>query len=126
MSTAPTLQGWSATLSDDVSRAEAIERAFDYRGDVTLVCTNGRQITGYLYNRNSDVVEPFAQLYDTTGASHAVRYADIDSIVFTGADMAAGKSYEAWLERRRQPCPAADETRSPPSVDHHDGSEAPP
>jgi hypothetical protein len=115
MSATSTLQGWSAILADNATRTEAIERAFDYRGDVTVVCTDGRRITGYLYNRDGDVAEPFAQIYDTAGSSHTLRYDEIDAIVFSGTDMAAGKSYEAWLERRHQPRqPVEDDTSRPP------------
>jgi hypothetical protein len=101
MADAPSLHGWAPELPDAGTRAEAIERAFDYRGDVTLVCAGGREITGYLYNRNADVAEPYVQVFDGSGGSHTVAYAAIEAIRFTGADMAAGRSYEAWLDRRR-------------------------
>lgn len=87
---------------DQAERTDLIERAFDYRGDVTIVCADGREITGYLYNRNGDVREPFVQIYDAAGGAHTLPYADIRTVRFTGPDMAAGRSYEAWLERRRQ------------------------
>ena len=95
------LHGWAPEMPDAGARADVIERAFDYRGDVTLVCAGGREITGYLYNRNRDAAEPYVQLFDASGALHTVPYGEIAAIRFTGADMAAGRSYEAWLERRR-------------------------
>ena len=78
-----------------------IERAFDYRGDVTLVERDGRERVGYLFNRNTDVREPFVQLYERDGeAPVTIPYARIASIRFTGRDTAAGKSYAAWLRSR--------------------------
>jgi hypothetical protein len=95
-----TLEGWAPGVRDGRELAEVIERAFDYRGDVTLVLSSGAELTGYLYNRDRDAAEPFVQVYDPAGAAHTLRYADIATVRFTGKDPAAGKSYEAWLERR--------------------------
>lgn len=96
------LEGWSPTIGDTVTLAEVIDRAFDYRGDVTVVRTDGTEVVGYLYNRNRDVPEPVVQLFDPAGASHTLRYAEVRTVRFTGKDTAAGKSYEAWLRHRAQ------------------------
>lgn len=81
---------------------EAIEAAFDYRGDVTLELTDGRRLVGYLFNRDPRSPEPFVQLFerDTAGAL-TIPYAAIRTIRFTGRDMAAGQSYAAWLRSRQ-------------------------
>lgn len=77
-----------------------MELAFDYRGDVTVVRADGTALTGYVYNRDRDAVQPFLELFDPTGAAHTVPYADIRTIHFTGRDAAAGRSFAAWRERR--------------------------
>jgi hypothetical protein len=96
------LEGWDPGALDTARLAEVIEHAFDYRGDVTLVLDDGRQVEGYLFNRNRDVAEPFVQVYERTqsGAS-SIPYARIRAVRFTGKDTAAGNSYAAWRERRQ-------------------------
>ena len=73
-----------------------IEQAFDYRGDVTLTLKDGRQIVGYLFNREVDgssrCREPFVEIMpDDRPEKLMIRYAEIAIIAFTG------KSGEEWL-----------------------------
>ena len=99
MTTEVSLEGWAP--GPDVPIAEVIDRAFDYRGNVTLALVAGGELTGYLFNRDADAREPFVQLFDTAGGGPLTfRYADIRAIRFTGKDTAAGNSYAAWLERK--------------------------
>lgn len=100
------LEGWAPRVGDEVSLTRVIDLAFDYRGDVTVVFTDGRDLTGYVYNRERDVADPYLQLFDPSGASHTLRYAEIRTLRFTGRDTAAGASYEAWLRRRGETRPA--------------------
>jgi hypothetical protein len=98
----PSLEGWDPGPVDAAGLAEIIEHAFDYRGDVTLVLDDGRQVEGYLFNRNRDAAEPFVQVYERTqSAASTISYARIRAIRFTGKDTAAGNSYVAWRERRQ-------------------------
>ena len=93
------LEGW--VPGPNVSLTEVIERAFDYRGNVTVEHANGAELVGYLFNRNADVREPFVQMYDAAGDGPiTIPYAAIRAIRFTGKDTAAGNSYAAWLERK--------------------------
>jgi len=98
--------------------ADAIEQAFDYRGDITLQLVSGLKIEGYVFNRTPSGSRPFLQLYpkDQRG-EQIVEYADIVSIAFTGKDTASGKSWEAWVakkesQRREESERAAAEARS--------------
>jgi len=97
-----TLEGWTPAIRDAAHLAEVVDLAFDYRGDVTVTALHGALITGYLYNRNRDVPEPFVQVFDPAGGSHTLRYAEIRAIAFTGKDTAAGKSWEAWRQRKAE------------------------
>jgi hypothetical protein len=78
-----------------------IEKAFDYRGDVTLKLKDGRTMVGYVYNREPKGTarrpEPFVEIMPG-GSSEKVmiKYAEISGIDFTGEDTAAGKSWEDW------------------------------
>ena len=93
------LEGW--VPDPEVPLAEVIERAFDYRGNVTVERRDGTEVVGYLFNRDASVATPFVQLFDTSGDGPiAISYADIRTIRFTGRDPAAGNSYAAWLERK--------------------------
>jgi len=99
----PPYEGW--VPGPDVPLAEIIERAFDYRGNVTLVRTDGTELTGYLFNRDARARPggraPFVQMFDATGdGPFSIPYAEIRAIRFSGKDTAAGNSYTAWLERK--------------------------
>ena len=96
------LEGWAPEITDAATLAEVIDRAFDYRGDVTLVLADGRQLDGYLFNRNADVGEPFVKMFERGGGDPVtIPYARIRAIRFTGKDTAAGNSYAAWLRLRQ-------------------------
>ena len=91
-----------ATLGD------VIDRAFDYRGDVTLLTAGGRELVGYVYNREAHGQPPYLQMFDADGASHTFRYSEVRAIRFTGKDTAAGKSYDAWVRRKAEAGPRQD------------------
>jgi nucleoside phosphorylase len=76
--------------------ADLVERAFDYRGYVTLRRNDGSELVGFIYDRGASHLE----LFDETATRRVrVALADIAAIDFTGED-AALKSQEVW-ERRR-------------------------
>ena len=94
-----TLEGWAPTLGEDLTLAQVIDLAFDYRGNVTVVKRDGTEMVGYVFNRNHDVPEPFIQIFDQAGnGPFTIRYSEIQSIRFTGKDMASGKSWAAFRE----------------------------
>jgi hypothetical protein len=86
------LQGWEPVVDDGLSLAQIIDRAFDYRGDVTILKADGTQVVGYLFNRNRDVLDPFVQLFGQGGAGrYTIAYAEIERIKFSGKDTAPGR-----------------------------------
>ena len=100
------LEGWEPVVGVEASLEEVIDRAFDYRGDVTVIRRDGIELAGYLFNRNAEVREPFVQMFDRAGdGPFTIPYAEIRTIRFTGKDTAAGKSYEAWLRRKTERLP---------------------
>ena len=48
------LEGWIPALATEAEIREALEKAFDYRGDVTLTRKDGSTVEGYLYDRRSE------------------------------------------------------------------------
>jgi hypothetical protein len=95
------LEGWAPQIADPETLAEVVERAFDYRGDVTVVLTEGVEVVGYLFNREREGAEPFVEIMRSSGGDPlTIPYARIRAITFTGKDTAAGASYAAWLRSR--------------------------
>lgn len=100
-SEAHSLEGKIFRPSNPKELAEAVEQAFDYRGDITLVLTSGATIEGYLFNRTPTGSRPFLQMFPKGQSSERViEYANIVSIAFSGKDTASGKSWEAWVEKK--------------------------
>jgi hypothetical protein len=96
------LQGriWQPTTEEELR--EGLEKAFDYRGDVTIVRKDGSAVEGYIFDRRAGatLAESVIRLFpkgDPTKVS--IPYSDVASLQFTGRDTAAGKSWEAWLKK---------------------------
>jgi hypothetical protein len=80
----------------------ALEKAFDYRGDVTLTTKDGRKIEGYIFDRvsGSTLANSFVRvLPKDSNQRQKIAYAEIAALAFTGRDPAAGKSWEAWVRK---------------------------
>ena len=70
--------------------AALVERAFHYRGDVTVRTAEGLDVTGYLFNRDARSEAPWAQLFETDSRREVeILYRDIRDVLFTGRDTAA-------------------------------------
>jgi hypothetical protein len=96
------LQGWVPELATPEEIRTALERAFDYRGDVLITRKDGSQIEGYVFDRRAaaTLADSFVRLLPKEGGAKAsVSYADIAGLAFTGRDMAAGKSWENWVRQ---------------------------
>lgn len=96
------LEGWIPSLAGDAEIRQALEKAFDYRGDVTLTLKDGRVVHGYVFDRRTG-----ASLQDSAvrvmpsdeRTKLTISYADIAALAFTGRDNAAGKTFEAWVRK---------------------------
>ena len=100
------LEGWIPSLASEHETREALEKAFDYRGDLTLTLKNGEKIEGYIFDRKNDgatLAECNLRLIPK-GRAEKIRvpYSDIAALAFTGKDTAAGKSFEAWVKKYRE------------------------
>lgn len=97
------LEGWIPTLGDTLSIEQVIEMAFDYRGNTTIVKTDGSSVEGYIFNRAAGTREPFLEYFDKSGGGpHVLAYSQIANVEFSGKDTAAGKSWEAWQRRKAE------------------------
>ncbi len=96
------LQGWVPELAREEEIRVALEKAFDYRGDVTLTKKDGSVIEGYIFDRKTgkSLQDSLVRvLPKDSNARQNIAYADIARLEFTGRDTAAGKSWEAWVKR---------------------------
>ena len=97
-----TVQGWVPPLATEEELRIALEKAFDYRGDVTLTLKDNSKIEGYIFDRvaGKTLTASFVRVMPR-GAHQKLRvsYADIAALSFTGKDTAAGKSWEAWVRK---------------------------
>jgi len=97
------LEGSIPPMATDIEVRAALDKAFDYRGDVTISLKDGSKIEGYVFDRRAEgaaladcVVRLFPKDRDE---KISVCYADIAGLQFTGRDTAAGKSFETWVKK---------------------------
>jgi hypothetical protein len=97
------LEGWvPAVATDDEIRA-AFEKAFDYRGDITITRKDGSTIEGYIFDRRSTgpaLPDCYVRLFPKNSDEKLkISYSDVARLEFTGKDTAAGKSFETWVRK---------------------------
>jgi hypothetical protein len=97
------LEGWIPAISTESEVREALEKAFDYRGDLTITLKSGQKIEGYLFDRRIKgplLSDCFVRLMPKDSADKvSVPYNEIAALAFTGRDTAAGKSFAAWVKK---------------------------
>lgn len=96
------LEGWIPSLASNEEIHAAFEKAFDYRGDVTLTLKDGRTINGYIFDRRtgSTLTDSAVRIIPSAERTKlTIPYAEIAALAFTGRDTAAGKTFEAWVRK---------------------------
>ena len=96
------LQGWIPELATDDDLREALEKAFDYRGDVTITSKDGTKLEGYIFDRvtGATLNNSFVRLLPKDSNQRTkIAYSEIAALSFSGRDTAAGKSWEAWVKK---------------------------
>jgi hypothetical protein len=96
------LEGWIPALASEEELRVALEKAFDYRGDVTITRKDGSKVEGYVFDRRTgaSLKDSMVRLYPRNSNDKIViSYAEIGALAFTGRDTAAGKSWEAWMKK---------------------------
>jgi hypothetical protein len=80
--------------------AATMERVFDYRGDVTVSLADGRELSGYVYDRTRDGRGSVARMMLSDGGGKAAfRYEQVTRVVVSGRDPASGRSWETWVKK---------------------------
>ena len=96
------LEGWIPALASEAEIREALEKAFDYRGDITVTRKDGSQVIGYLFDRRTGVslADSFVRIIPVNEKTKvSITYSAIAAIAFSGRDTAAGKTFEAWVKK---------------------------
>jgi hypothetical protein len=95
------LEGWVPVLATDEDLSQALEKALDYRGDVTVTLKNGERIEAYIFNRTTGatLADSWVQYFTPSATEkRRVSYAEIARLEFSGKDRAAGKHWEDWVK----------------------------
>lgn len=95
------LQGLVAELGTREQLDAALDEAFDYRGDILITRKDGSKIEGYVFDRRKGKTssDSYLRLLPKDGGPRvSIGYDEIAGLAFTGRDMAAGKSWEAWVQ----------------------------
>jgi hypothetical protein len=96
------LQGWVPELAREEELRQALEKAFDYRGDVAITRKDGSKIEGYIFDRQSGttLANSSIRLFPKDSSQKVtIPYSDIAALRFSDRDPAAGKSWEAWVRK---------------------------
>jgi len=96
------LEGWIPALASEGDVREALEKAFDYRGDITITRKDGSKVEGYVFDRRNgrSLADSYVRVIPTGQRSKlTVPYVEIAALAFTGRDTAAGKSFETWVKK---------------------------
>ena len=96
------IEGWVPELASEADLRDALEKAFDYRGDVTITRKDGSRVEGYIFDRrNGDTLaQSVVRLIPQNSHDKiSIPYSDIAALAFSGRDTAAGKSWEAWVRK---------------------------
>jgi hypothetical protein len=96
------LEGWIPELAREEDIRQALEKAFDYRGDVTITRRDGTKLEGYVFDRRtgSSLSDSFVRIIPSNARERlSVPYSDIAALRFSDRDPAAGKSFDAWVRK---------------------------
>lgn len=104
------LEGWIPEMAAEDEIRQALDLAFNYRGDVTLTLKSGEKLNCYIFDRRpaatlaTSVVRVIPQrsfdgfIRSDSSQKRNIAYAEIAGLAFSGRDTAAGKTWEAWLK----------------------------
>jgi hypothetical protein len=94
------LEGWIPQLAGEDELCNALDKALDFRGDVTITRKDGSKIEGYIFDRRtgSSLAESRVRLYPKDSPEKiSIPYSEIAALAFSPSDPAAGRGWEAWI-----------------------------
>jgi len=96
------LEGWIPELAREEDIRQALEKAFDYRGDITITRKDGSKLEGYVFDRRTGngLSDSFVRVIPSSAREKlSIAYSDVAALKFSDRDPAAGKSFEAWVKK---------------------------
>ena len=96
------IEGWVPTLATEEETRDAFEKAFHYRGDVTITKKDGSKLDCFIFDRRTGktLAESVVRVVPKEAFEKlSIPYSEIAGLAFTGRDTAAGKGWEAWVRR---------------------------
>jgi hypothetical protein len=96
------LEGWIPELAREEDIRQALEKAFDYRGDVAITSKDGGKVEGYIFDRRTGrtLADSFVRVIPVGSREKlSIPYSEIAALKFSDRDPAAGKSFEAWVRK---------------------------
>jgi hypothetical protein len=96
------VEGWVPQLASEADLRTALEKAFDYRGDVAVTKKDGSKVDGYIFDRvtGTNLESSFVRILPRDSNQRVkISYAEIAALAFSGRDPAAGKGWEAWVRK---------------------------
>lgn len=94
------LEGWVPQLAGEDELRDALDKALDFRGDVTITRKDGSKVEGYIFDRRtgSSLASSLVRMYPKDSAEKiSISYSEIAALAFSPSDPAAGKGWEAWI-----------------------------
>jgi len=76
----------------------SIDEVVDYRGDVTLFLEDGTSLEGYVF----DMVDDHIHIFPQKGDKQEIPLSQVAKVEVTGKDTAEGKSWEAWVAKKKK------------------------
>jgi hypothetical protein len=95
------LEGWLPELATEAELRDALEKAFDYRGDVSITTKAGKKIEAFIFNRHTgaSLANSWVQYFEpNVNGKQKLAYSEIARLEFSGKDRAAGKHWEDWVK----------------------------
>ena len=100
----PSWEGHRFQPETELALREAIKRACDYRGDVTIHLKAGERVSGYVFDRQEENPHPHLKMYLANQQEQVkVKYQDIAEVEFSGEDTAFGRSWDDWAKKWQKP-----------------------
>ena len=100
------LEGSIPSVATDAEIREALEKAFDYRGDIMITRRDGSVVEGYLYDRRNGqtLADSVVRIIPTPKEGVPtervmIAYSEVAALKFSGRDTAAGRSFDAWVKK---------------------------
>ena len=94
------LEGWVPQLAGEDELRDALDKALDFRGDVTITRKDGSKVEGYIFDRRtgSSLAASCVRLYPKDSAEKiSIPYSEIAALAFSPSDPAAGRGWETWI-----------------------------